>query len=69
MLQLKISEWQVNLHKSLSDLTKNDEEMCNSYTTVCPPVLGDNPRALGSGLSLVQVEKPWKSYFIPPSSV
>ena len=29
----------------------------NSYTMGCPPVLGDNPRALASGLSYVQVEK------------
>ena len=28
----------------------------NSYTG-CPPVLGDNPRALASGLSYVQVVK------------
>ena len=31
----------------------------NSYTTVCPPVRGDNPRALASGLSPVQADKPW----------
>ena len=29
----------------------------NSYTMGCPPVRGDNPRALASGLSFVQVEK------------
>ena len=28
---------------------------CHSYTIVCPPVRGDNPRALDSGLSPVQV--------------
>ena len=28
------------------------------YTTICPPVRGDNPRALASGLSPVQVDKP-----------
>ena len=33
---------------------------------VCPPVRGDNPRALASGLSPVQVDKPWYNYFIPP---
>ena len=27
----------------------------NSYTMGCPPVRGDNPRALASGLSYVQV--------------
>ena len=29
----------------------------NSYTMSCPPVRGDNPRALVSGLSNVQVDK------------
>ena len=28
-----------------------------SYTTVCPLVRGDNPRALASGLSPVQADK------------
>ena len=27
------------------------------YTVACPPVRGDNPRALASGLSYVQVDK------------
>ena len=31
----------------------------NSYTMGCPPVRGDNPRALASGLSYVQVDNPW----------
>ena len=31
-------------------------ETCNSYTIGCPPVRGDNPRALASGLSYVQVD-------------
>ena len=38
-----------------------------SYTMGCPPVRGDNPRALASGLSYVQVDK-WYNYFIPPTS-
>ena len=29
----------------------------NSYTTKCPPVRGDNPRALASGLSYVHLDK------------
>ena len=29
----------------------------NSYTMGCPPVCGDNPRALASGLSYAQVER------------
>ena len=28
----------------------------NSYTMGCPPVRGDNPQALASGLSYVQVD-------------
>ena len=31
--------------------------LSNSYTMGCPPVCGDNPRALASGLSYVQVDK------------
>ena len=33
------------------------ELLSNSYTMGCPPVRGDNPRALASGLSYVQVDK------------
>ena len=33
------------------------QTLCNSYTMGCPPVRGDNPRALASGLSYVQVDK------------
>ena len=43
-------------------------KICNSYTMGCPPVRGDNPRALASGLSYM-----WKTHgitiFIPPKSV
>ena len=31
--------------------------ICNSYTMDCPPVRGDNQRALASGLSYVQGDK------------
>ena len=34
-----------------------DTVLCNSYTMACPPVRGDNPRALASGLSNVQEDK------------
>ena len=34
-----------------------NDGICNSYTMVCPPLRGDNPRALASGLSYVQVNK------------
>ena len=40
----------------------------NSYTTVCPPVCGDNPQALASGIS-PRLDKMWSNYFILPSSV
>ena len=36
---------------------ERDRERGNSYTMGCPPVRGDNPRALASGLSYVQVDK------------
>ena len=29
---------------------------------VCPPVPGDNPQALASGLLPVQADKPWYNY-------
>ena len=32
-------------------------QISNSHTIGCPPVRGDNPRALASGLSYVQVDK------------
>ena len=35
----------------------HDSNLNNSYTMGCPPVRGDNPRALASGLSYVQVDK------------
>ena len=31
--------------------------LSNSYTMDCPPVRGDNPRALASGLFYVQLDK------------
>ena len=42
---------------------------CNSYTMVCSPVRGVNPRALASGLSPVQADKLWYNYFILLSSM
>ena len=38
-------------------------KICNCYTIVCLPVRGDNPRALASGLSYIQVDN-----CIPPTS-
>ena len=36
--------------------------LSNSYTMGCPPVRGDNPRALA-------MDNPWYNCFIPPTSV
>ena len=33
------------------------------YTTVCPPVRGDKPQALVSGLSPILVDRLWCNYF------
>ena len=32
------------------------EQLCNSYIMGCPPVRGDNPQALASGLSYMYVQ-------------
>ena len=42
---------------AISSVTNDCIDLCNSYTMGCPPVRGDNPRALASGLSYVQVDK------------
>ena len=45
-------------HLSRSAISpRNLRTLRNSYTIGCPPVRGDNPRALASGLSYVQVDK------------
>ena len=46
---LRICEWLL--------FSKQGWGLSNSYTMGCPPVREDNPRALASGLSYVQVEK------------
>ena len=38
---------------------KYQNNLSNSYTMVYPPAQGDDPQALASGLSLVQVDKSW----------
>ena len=43
----------LNIQMSQDNLSR----LCNSYTMACPPVRGDNPRALANGLSYVQVDK------------
>ena len=44
-------------------------KICNSNSTVCLHVRGDNPRALASGLSPVHADKPRYSYLVPHSSL
>ena len=48
-------------------------ELCNSYTMGCPPVRGDNPRAISTSFSewiiLRTGGQTWYDYFIPPTSV
>ena len=43
--------------------------LSDSYTMGCPPVRGDNPRALASGLSPRTGGQTWYNYFIPLTSV
>ena len=64
LLLLKTSVWKEVCHffrtvyPNRNHVTTHPEHgTCNSYTMGCPPVLGDNPRALESGLSYVQVDK------------
>ena len=45
------------------------ESIRNSYTMGCPPVRGDNPRALASGLSYVQVDKYGRLFYATYISV
>ena len=44
-------------HRLFSPAPRCEHGIRNSYTMACPPVRGDNPRALASGLSYVQVDK------------
>ena len=53
----------------INSVGKANRHLCDSYTMGCPPVCGDKPRALASGLSYVQVDKHDINYFIPPKSV
>ena len=49
---------EINQHRDTIKQSSCDEtKSSNSYTMGCPPVRGDNPRALASGLSYVQVDK------------
>ena len=44
-------------HLSVLYTCVSEDLLGNSYTMGCPQVRGDNPRALASGLSYVQVDK------------
>ena len=44
-------------------------ELSYSYTMGCPPVRGDNPQALASGLSPRTGGQTWYNNFISPTSV
>ena len=45
------------LFRDMSAIFGRTTGLSNSYTMGCPPVRGDNPRALASGLSYVQADK------------
>ena len=51
----KIKFFKIHLIIHLNILYSFDYEIGNSYITLCPPARRDNPRALASGLSPVQV--------------
>ena len=44
-------------NSSLQILLESSHGPSNSYIMGCPPVRGDNPQALASGLSYLQVDK------------
>ena len=54
LLPVLLWNWHIHLEAVLTCL---EDGTSNSYTMGCPPVRGDNPRALVSGLSYVQVDK------------
>ena len=52
-----VKHWVIIQSIETRQVINKTSELCNSYTKGCPPVRGDNPRALASGLSYVQVDK------------
>ena len=50
-------ECQVPVWRSAGNVQQSVKRLRNSYSMGCPPVREDNPRALASGLSYVQVDK------------
>ena len=55
--QIVESDLGSNCFQSYQQTTQAGKNLSNSYTMGCPPVRGDNPRALASGLSYVQLDK------------
>ena len=56
ILTVGISYIDDSLPVTSSPLYTGELAISNSYTMGCPPVRGDNPRALASGLSYVHVD-------------
>ena len=52
---MDVGRWRCNSNAWHRD--RLDSWICTSYKMGCPPLRGDNPRALASGLSYVQVDK------------
>ena len=48
-------DWDIKSNKAIA--VKVEKVLSNSYTMGCPPVRGDNPQAIASGLSYIQVDK------------
>ena len=47
----------LQLTRGVVSFTSKIYDLCNDYAMACSPVRGDNPRALASGISYVQVDK------------
>ena len=54
---------------SMLNFFNRSKVLSNSYTMGCPPVRGDNPRILASGLSYIQVDKHGITILYPYISV
>ena len=55
----------VNFFTFVHELLDSPSYISNSYTMACPPVHADNPRALASGLSYVQVDQHGITFYTP----
>ena len=52
----EVTEVVIDNHVAATNSIYNKKWTSNSYTMGCPPVRGDYPRDLASGLSYVQVD-------------